>query len=89
MHVNALRAPLLAVKLGGTAGFPRPLWTGLFYLEVSMVDYSKTLNLPVTDFPMRANLPAREPEFLDYWQTEKIYEKNLYSSYSRSNRLYI
>ena len=40
-----------------------------------MVDYSKTLNLPVTDFPMRANLPAREPEFLDYWQTEKIYEK--------------
>lgn len=40
-----------------------------------MVDYSKTLNLPVTDFPMRANLPAREPEFLDYWQSEKIYDK--------------
>ena len=39
------------------------------------MDYSKTLNLPVTDFPMRANLPAREPEFLDYWQTEGIYEQ--------------
>jgi len=27
-------------------------------------DYGKTLNLPNTDFPMRANLPQREPEFL-------------------------
>jgi len=26
-------------------------------------DYGKTLNLPNTDFPMRANLPQREPEF--------------------------
>ena len=25
-------------------------------------DYGKTLNLPKTDFPMRANLPEREPE---------------------------
>ena len=39
------------------------------------MDYGKTLNLPVTDFPMRANLPAREPEFLDYWQKEDMYEK--------------
>ena len=30
-------------------------------------DYTSTLNLPVTDFPMRANLPQREPEMLKYW----------------------
>ena len=39
------------------------------------MDYSKTLNLPVTDFPMRAALPEREPEFLAYWYNENIYEK--------------
>ncbi|MBW2519097.1 MAG: isoleucine--tRNA ligase [Deltaproteobacteria bacterium] len=31
------------------------------------MDYKETLNLPVTDFPMRANLPQREPEILDRW----------------------
>ena len=30
------------------------------------MDYSKTLNLPETEFPMRAGLPEREPEFLKY-----------------------
>ncbi len=41
------------------------------------MDYSKTLNLPQTEFPMRAGLPEREPAMLDYWKTEKIYEKKL------------
>ena len=27
-------------------------------------DYNKTINLPKTDFPMRAGLPAREPDML-------------------------
>ena len=27
-------------------------------------DYNKTMNLPVTDFPMRASLPQREPAML-------------------------
>jgi isoleucyl-tRNA synthetase len=31
------------------------------------MDYKDTLNLPVTDFPMRANLPQREPEILQRW----------------------
>ncbi len=31
-------------------------------------DYSKSLYLPVTDFPMRAGLPQREPEFLKRWE---------------------
>lgn len=38
-------------------------------------DYSKTLNLPVTEFPMRANLPEREPEFLKYWYDNQIYQQ--------------
>ena len=28
------------------------------------MDYNKTINLPKTDFPMRAGLPAREPDML-------------------------
>jgi isoleucyl-tRNA synthetase len=39
------------------------------------LDYSKTLNLPQTEFPMRANLPEREPQMLKYWYDEKIYDK--------------
>ncbi len=37
-------------------------------------DYRSTLNLPQTDFPMRANLPQREPEFLKKWEEEEIYK---------------
>ena len=29
------------------------------------MEYGATLNLPQTDFPMRGNLPQREPEFLE------------------------
>ena len=36
-------------------------------------DFAKTLNLPVTDFPMRANLPQREPETLKKWYDEDLY----------------
>ena len=32
------------------------------------MDYKETLNLPKTDFPMRGNLPQREPEILQRWQ---------------------
>jgi isoleucyl-tRNA synthetase len=38
-------------------------------------DYSKTLFLPKTDFPMRAGLPQREPEILARWQTIDLYGK--------------
>ncbi|MDK2823949.1 MAG: isoleucyl-tRNA synthetase [Clostridia bacterium] len=38
-------------------------------------DYGKTLNLPQTEFPMRGNLPAKEPEILKFWEDIKIYEK--------------
>lgn len=37
-------------------------------------DYSKTLNLPTTEFPMRAGLPQREPEMLKRWEENGIYK---------------
>ncbi|MFA0810502.1 isoleucine--tRNA ligase [Microbulbifer epialgicus] len=40
-----------------------------------MTDYKATLNLPETDFPMRGNLPQREPAILKKWQDNKLYEK--------------
>jgi isoleucyl-tRNA synthetase len=39
------------------------------------MDYKKTLNLPATQFAMKANLPQREPEQLKQWDEKKIYEK--------------
>ena len=39
------------------------------------VDYNKTLNLPQTDFAMRAGLPVREPELFGKWDSENIYKK--------------
>ncbi len=40
-------------------------------------NYKETMNLPQTDFPMRGNLPNREPEILKFWQDEDIYNKVL------------
>lgn len=39
-----------------------------------MSDYKQTLNLPQTDFPMKANLSAREPLLLKKWQEMGLYE---------------
>ncbi|MGE5330088.1 MAG: isoleucine--tRNA ligase [Deltaproteobacteria bacterium] len=41
------------------------------------MDYSSTLNLPKTDFPMRANLPEREPEILKQWEEKNIYKMQM------------
>ena len=38
-------------------------------------NYNDTLNLPKTEFPMRANLPDREPETLKTWKENKLYDK--------------
>jgi len=40
-----------------------------------MSDYKNTLNLPQTDFPMKANLSQREVEVLDKWQHLGVYAK--------------
>ncbi|MEK6604502.1 MAG: isoleucine--tRNA ligase [Nitrospirota bacterium] len=39
------------------------------------MDYKATLNLPQTSFPMKANLPQREPEILARWERERLYER--------------
>jgi isoleucyl-tRNA synthetase len=41
------------------------------------VDWKATLNLPKTEFPMRADLARREPEWLARWAREKQYERLL------------
>jgi len=38
-------------------------------------DYKTTLNLPKTDFPMRAGLPKREPDWLARWETIGVYDR--------------
>ena len=40
-----------------------------------MADYKDTLNLPHTDFPMKADLAKREPELLRYWHDLDLYRR--------------
>ncbi|MDD2751683.1 MAG: isoleucine--tRNA ligase [Candidatus Omnitrophica bacterium] len=51
------------------------------------MDYKTTLNLPQTKFPMKADLPKREPEFLKFWQEIGLY--NLIQEKSRGKEKYI
>src|SRR5882724_1460836 len=46
-------------------------------------NYKDTLNLPRTEFPMKANLPAREPEMLRAWEETRLYQQ---IQKSRENR---
>ena len=48
-------------------------------------DYSKTLFLPQTEFPMRAGLPQREPEILKYWNEIKLYDRLREASNGRAD----
>lgn len=47
------------------------------------MDYKKTLNLPVTKFPMKASLVQREPGQLKSWEENKLYEQIRNASRSR------
>lgn len=49
------------------------------------MDYKQTLNLPDTQFPMRGNLPKREPEILEKWQSMGLYEKMEEAGRTRPN----
>ncbi|MDO9372100.1 MAG: class I tRNA ligase family protein, partial [Gammaproteobacteria bacterium] len=40
-----------------------------------MTDYKNTLNLPQTDFPMKASLATHEPKILQRWQEMNLYAK--------------
>jgi isoleucyl-tRNA synthetase len=50
----------------------------------SATDYSRTLYLPQTEFPMRAGLPQREPEILKRWNEIGLYEKLRQASAGRA-----
>ncbi|MGE5841121.1 MAG: isoleucine--tRNA ligase [Deltaproteobacteria bacterium] len=39
------------------------------------MDFKETLNLPKTDFPMKANLVKKEPEMIERWEKQKLYER--------------
>ena len=41
--------------------------------SVTALDYSRTLFLPKTDFPMRGGLPQKEPGILARWTRENLY----------------
>jgi len=41
------------------------------------LELKKTLNLPKTDFPMKASLPLNEPKQLAEWQESGLYERIL------------
>ncbi len=47
------------------------------------MDYKATLNLPKTEFPMKADLARREPEMLRLWETEELYGAVLAGSAER------
>ena len=38
-----------------------------------MINYKDTLNLPKTEFPMKGNLPTKEPLIQKNWEDENIY----------------
>lgn len=50
-------------------------------------DYKSTLNLPETNFPMKGNLPEREPIQLQKWEEDKIYEKVIEAN--KGNKSYV
>ncbi len=51
-----------------------------------MSDYKKTLNLPVTSFPMKANLTQKEPEMLRWWEEHDAYGQMLAASSAGSEQ---
>ena len=40
-------------------------------------DYKSTLNMPQTDFSMKADLNIKEPQFLNFWLDNNIYQQAL------------
>ena len=53
------------------------------------MEYKDTLNLPKTDFPMKANLPNREPDILKSWALHSIFQKALDKSKKSKNMYFM
>jgi len=57
------------------AGLPNhPTFNHKPILE-ELMDYKKTLNLPMTKFPMKANLAQKEPEQLKQWEDLQLHNR--------------
>ena len=55
---------------------PRRAAFSAYDFKVTWVsDYKRTVNLPQTDFPMKADLAGREPAQLERWAQLRIYER--------------
>src|SRR5713101_8561192 len=52
-------------------------------MDPKSIDLKQTLNLPRTDFSMKANLPVAEPKVLAAWEQQNLYEQILASRLGR------
>jgi Isoleucyl-tRNA synthetase (EC 6.1.1.5) len=52
------------------------------------MEYKDTLNLPKTDFPMKANLKATEEKFLKEWEESGLYKNIIEKAKNRPKTLY-
>jgi isoleucyl-tRNA synthetase len=57
--------------------------------ETTARDYRSTLNLPKTDFPMRAELPKREPDRVRWWAQRGTYAKRLERNRADGGKPYV
>jgi isoleucyl-tRNA synthetase len=53
------------------------------------VDYKDTVNLPRTDFPMKANLPQREPQILAEWEADHTFDKLVARNLARGGKRFV
>ncbi len=53
------------------------------------MDYKDTVNLPKTDFPMKANLPQREPEILKEWAEARLFDRMVAENAARGGKLFV
>ena len=44
-------------------------------MSSDVVDYKSTVRLPQTEFPMKGDLPIREPQIIEMWDSKKIYQR--------------
>ncbi|PWU21645.1 MAG: isoleucine--tRNA ligase [Bdellovibrio sp.] len=54
-----------------------------------MPDYKSTLRLPQTDFPMKGNLPQREPSMLKNWKDKDIYRKMVHRNKGKQRFVFL
>jgi isoleucyl-tRNA synthetase len=67
----------LADALHGPSGIGAKVGPSMSEPQPARDDYRRTLNLPRTDFPMRAELPKREPDRVRWWAEHDVYRKRL------------